>query len=390
MNYRRLWLAAGVLAVWAQDPAAVTREGRYWVEAAGGSAPAVKGGRLRLSTRGEVSLRGEDRADIAYALKKRVKAGTEAAARELLRQFRMHTVRQGDATEITLRVPRSSAEAELRLRVPRSLREVELISQAGNLEAENLAGALRAETGGGRIRVARVQGALTVSSGGGAIQLREISGAVRCISGGGPITAFQLEADAELTTAGGEILVRQAARDLRLAAGGGNIRVERARAVTATTAGGLIDVLEAMGPVVAETGAGTVKVRAASGLRVSSGAGAIQLEDVSGALQASTDLGNITAMLAAGKPFEDSQLNARAGDITVFIPSNLAVTVEAINSGGGWARIVSDFPQIQPRRQGRGSEARGALNGGGPRLRLVASGGTIYLRKSEEKPVRSR
>lgn len=387
MRHRVLWLAAGILAVWAQQPSSVTREGRYWVQTESGSAPMTKTGRLRVSTRGEVSLRGEDRGDIAYALKKRVKAESEAAARDLLRKLRLDAVRQGDATEITLRLPPVSAEAALRLRVPRTLREVELISQGGNLEAEELAGALRADTGGGLVRVDRVQGPVTIRSGGGSIQLGKIAGPVRCISGGGPIRVDQLDAEAELATAGGEILVRQAAGELRLTAGGGNIRVERARSVTATTGGGLIEVLEAAGPVVAETGAGAVRVRAARSLRINSGAGAIQLENVSGELHASTDLGNITTALAAGRPLGSSQLNTRAGDITVFIPSNLAVTVEAISAGAGWARIVSDFPQIQPRRQGRGAEARGELNGGGPLLRLIASEGTIYLRRRQETGV---
>jgi hypothetical protein len=66
----------------------------------------------------------------------------------------------------------------------------------------------------------------------------------------------------------------------------------------------------------------------------------------------------------------------------VFIPSNLAVTVQAISASPGGRRIVSDFAEIRTRAGGGiRAEAEGSLNGGGPLLRLTALGGNIYLQR---------
>jgi DUF4097 and DUF4098 domain-containing protein YvlB len=383
MRTGTFWLLAAAGALWAQEPTGLAREGRYWVETVSGRASMERAGRLRVSSRGEITLRGEERADLGYSLKKRVKAESEEAARQLLRQFVLESARRAGWVELRLRPPaRAEADAVLGLRAPSGLSEVMLVTQGGGIEAENLAGRLRAETGGGHVRLESIQGGLTVRTGGGNLRLGKIGGPVQCLSGGGSITAEGLSGEAELTTGGGEILVRRAGGPLRVATGGGNIRIERALSVTAATGGGLIDVLDTEGPVTAETAAGAIKVRAARGLRLNSGAGGIQLEGVRGPLRAATGVGNIVAALAPLPPFEDSQLSTDSGDITVFLPSNLAVTVEAIHAGGP-GRIVSDFPEIQVRQAGAGTQARGRVNGGGPLLRLTASGGTIYLRRSQ-------
>jgi len=82
---------------------------------------------------------------------------------------------------------------------------------------------------------------------------------------------------------------------------------------------------------------------------------------------------------------EDSVLSTNAGDITVVIPSNLRVTVKATNESGGSGRINSDFAEIHPQANafpGMGPVvAEGALNGGGPLLRVNVMGGTIYFRR---------
>ena len=44
-------------------------------------------------------------------------------------------------------------------------------------------------------------------------------------------------------------------------------------------------------------------------------------------------------------------------------------------------RIVSEFPGIQPRRQGRQLFAEGPANGGGPLLQISATAGTIFIKK---------
>ena len=97
--------------------------------------------------------------------------------------------------------------------------------------------------------------------------------------------------------------------------------------------------------------------------------------------------GSIVAELLSGARLQNSTLAAGMGDITVLIPSNLALTVQAVNESGGSGRINSDFPQVRPRAGGFPGAgpmvAEGALNGGGPMLRVNVTGGTIYLRRTK-------
>ncbi len=197
--------------------------------------------------------------------------------------------------------------------------------------------------------------------------------------------ADSIGGDAYLETGGGEVVVREAKGRVQAAAsGGGNIRIDHAaRGAVLSTGGGIIDVSRAGGLVSANTGAGSIKVRSAASVDVASGSGQIQLQSVSGGMQAITAMGAIIVELGPGKQIQDSLLSTQAGDITVYIPSNVAVTVEAVNASPGGNRIVSDFSEVRP-RLGRGntrSEAQGAINGGGAILRLAAQGGTIYLRR---------
>jgi hypothetical protein len=80
-------------------------------------------------------------------------------------------------------------------------------------------------------------------------------------------------------------------------------------------------------------------------------------------------------------------LSTNAGDITVLIPSNVALTIQATNETGGSGRIISDFAQVPVKTGGQSgmgpAVAEGALNGGGPLLRVNATGGTIYLRREK-------
>ena len=112
------------------------------------------------------------------------------------------------------------------------------------------------------------------------------------------------------------------------------------------------------------------------------------MRNIVGAMHASTNAGSILAELLTGHRIQDSALSTHAGDITVLIPSNFAVTVVAMNGSPGAAgRIVSDFPEIRVRTAsqpgGTPVVAEGALNGGGPVLHINVIGGTIYLRRQK-------
>ncbi len=387
MRTRWLWLAAAALApALAQSGERITREGRHWVGTVEGGTDVESA--LKVNGRGGILLHGEDRRDVAYVLKKRAAVRTEQQAREIFARMGVKAQRVKNLTVLTVFAPEYVDEAcDLQLRVPRKLKETNLETRGGGVEAYDLDGGLLVNTGGGAVQIDRIRGWAKIGTGGGQIRIGKVGGPLKGYSAGGSIYVDSAGGDAYLETGGGDIVVGQASGRVQATAGsGGNIRIERADGgATLSTGGGLIDVLHASGPVHANTGAGGIKIRYANGVQCVSGAGQIQLRAVYGAFQAATAAGSIIAELESGKHLENSQLVTQSGDITVYIPSKLPVTIDATNTSPGGYRIVSDFPEIRPWLEGGNtrSKAHGALNGGGPVLSLAASGGTIYLRRRD-------
>jgi hypothetical protein len=374
----------------AQSESPITREGRYWVRTFTGSISAPGIERFRLDTVGSVVLRGDAQDHAVYKLKARVRAGNAGDAEALLRQFDVKTRTHGPWAYLTVSPSRRISEApELSLSVPRGLRQILVETRGGDVQASNLDGELEARSAGGQINVDGIKGRCELRTGGGDIQVGAVSGSVRCYSGGGIIRVQSAGGESWFETAGGEIFVHQATGPVHAATAGGNIRIDRALStVFARTAAGLIQVQQADGAVTAESYGGAIQVNAANGVRCDSAGGPIRLRNVGGPLRASTAAGSILAELLSGNRIEDSTLSTNAGDITVFIASNLPLTVAARNdSTGALGRIISDFPEIQVKvltQPGTNPVvAEGALNGGGPVLRLNVVGGTIYLRRQK-------
>jgi hypothetical protein len=113
-------------------------------------------------------------------------------------------------------------------------------------------------------------------------------------------------------------------------------------------------------------------------------AGAVKPAGLSGQMQVTTVVGSILAELQPGRwPLLNSLLSAARGDITVWIPAGLALTVAAV-AGSPRSRIVSEFAEIPVSQMANGElrcVARGSLHGGGPVLRLAAGDGVVYLRR---------
>jgi DUF4097 and DUF4098 domain-containing protein YvlB len=275
---------------------------------------------------------------------------------------------------------------ELTVSAPRTLLKTLLETHGGNITATEMNGAVVAESGGGRIDGDRIQAGFYAKTVGGEIRLGAVDGPVSCFSGAGSIRAERIGGDARLETAGGEIQVDEAGAGIQVSSGGGDVRINSAaHDVTVRTGGGLIEVGKAGGSVIAETGGGGIVVREAGSVKCQSVAGPIRLKGVSGPLRATTANGNIFAVLMSTARFDTSFLDTSWGDITVYIPSNLPVTIKALMMRPGTTgRIISEFDEIQvkqPHQQFGPVEAEGAINGGGPVLKVSAVGGTIRFRR---------
>jgi DUF4097 and DUF4098 domain-containing protein YvlB len=357
-----------------------------WVRSQDTSSDAAAAARLQVSSQVRVVLRGSpDSRDsrITFRLTQRTtRARTEEEAARRLTGSASIASSPGVTLITAQGLPES---ATLELFVPRQVRSASLeILREGEIEVHDFGGSIQARTPAGDIQADNVSGSIMANTGGGHIRLGRVGGNIQCYTGAGSITVADAGGEVNCRTIGGEIVVQQARGLVWLSSGGGNITVGRAgQGVEAHSMEGAIQVGQAGGEVIADTRGGEIRVGSAAGVRAESASGPVHLTDAAGALSVSAAIGSILAELLAGARLRDSSL-AASGDITVMIPSNVAVSVMATNEMGGIPRIVSDFSEILTRSVSfaRPPLAEGAIHGGGPVL-LLSGSGIIYLRKAK-------
>ena len=357
----------------------LVRQGDRFVRDFSGSAPA--GRRLRINAHGPVNVQAGTGRSITYTVHLSVRARTEAEARNVMQRYNVRVTPQGEWVVLT--APGGPVISAVTVRAPR-LDYVVVSTSDGAVDAGGIEGSLEVDTGAGELTADRIGGDCRLVTGGGDIRVGTVGGALRCSSGAGKIRVGTVHGAAELETVGGDIAATDVGGTVNAETGGGGIHIVKAGgAVTAGTGGGQIVVDSANGIVTVRNMAGPVKVGAAAGVHCESGSGGINVSNIAGGMRVSTSLGNIMASLLAGK-LADSFLATGNGDITVYIPSNVGVTVRAQNDmADSTRRIAVDFPGVRVRRQGRLIVAEGPVNGGGPLLQISATVGTIFIRRQQ-------
>ncbi len=331
-------------------------------------------------------------------------------AQHLLDHYSLSAKSTSAGVEITGNLPPQSAHlsgaqiwVQFEIAVPRSY-SVEVKTEAGDIESEDIGGIATLTTQGGNIRAGRIGIGIgnmrnaapdrlvaRLETEGGHIQVQDVAGDLRAFTAGGHINAGNIAGDASLRSGGGHIRAGQIGGRADLQTDGGNITVGQAGSlVSVRTGGGQIDFGEVRGSVRAQTGGGGIRIMYVSGpMEVESSAGSICLTRVAGTVRAATAGGTITAWINPDLPSSGgtvhlpglSQLTSGNGDIVVFFPRNLAADIDAVVESGGERRIEAD-PALALQIQSRGNgpvHAMGALNGGGPPLKLRTTAGKIRL-----------
>jgi len=285
---------------------------------------------------------------------------------------------------------------------------VEVHTGAGDIETGDIGGHALLVTEGGNITTGRIGGidhlvsmnsapVAKIETQGGHITVLDIAGDLDAFTAGGFIQAHDVAGNAKIRTGGGHIRAAHIRGTAQLETDGGNITVGEAGALVGVrTGGGQIDFGEVHGSVHAETAGGGVRVMYVSGpMEVETSGGGICLTRVSNVVRAATGNGTITAWITpesgdASRPVRlpgPSQLSSGTGDIVVFLPRNLAATIEASVENGGADRIEADSAlglNLEAREDGP-VRASGALNGGGAILKLRSNAGKIRLQYVEEQ-----
>ncbi|HKF40931.1 MAG TPA: energy transducer TonB [Candidatus Acidoferrum sp.] len=278
---------------------------------------------------------------------------------------------------------------------------------AGDIETADLGGRVLLSTQGGNITAGRIglpghpiprsdRPAAKIETDGGHITLKDVDGDVDAFTAGGHIIAGNIDGNAKLRTGGGHIRAARIKGTAQLETEGGNITVGEAGSyVGAHTGGGQIDFGEARGSVRAQTGGGGIRVMYVAGpMEVVTSGGSICLTRVANTVHAQTSEGTITAWITPeSRPHQPlrlpgpSQLASHTGDIVVFVPRDISMTIDATVDSGGPSRIEADpsLPlNIQTRPDGP-VHAMASLNGGGAPLKLHTAAGKIQLQYLDEQ-----
>jgi TonB family protein len=341
------------------------------------------------------------------------------AGQKLLDSYSLTTRETVDAVFLSGAVPNMSAMANTRrtptrsaqfyvqfvVTVPESF-SLDISTGLGDIETSDIDGRVSLVTQGGNVTAGRIgmegpslakgdHREAKIETQGGHITLKDVAGDLDAYTAGGHILAGNIDGNAKLHTGGGHIRAARIKGTARLETDGGNIAVGEAGSyVTVRSTGGQIDFGEVHGSVRAETGGGGIRVISVAGpMEVASTGGSICLTRVANRVHAETGEGTITAWINPEAANRErlvrlpgaSQLASRTGDIMVFLPRNIAMTIDATVETGGPSRIEAD-PSLPLNIQSQVNgpvHVVGALNGGGSVLKLHTTGGKIHLQYLE-------
>lgn len=201
------------------------------------------------------------------------------------------------------------------------------------------------------VNIGEIKGNAHVTTRAGAVELDRVWGECAVFTRGGPLTLGEIMRSVQAYTGGGDVLVR-AARE------GGTVATE----------GGLIQVLYSGGPITMHSGGGDIVLRQAGG-----------------PVFAETRSGDINITLAPTQKTDKIEAKTSRGNVKLTLAPGFAADVDAtvITSDPDADVIHSDFSGLTIRKEQVGAKTKvhavGRINGGGERMELYASDGTIQL-----------
>jgi DUF4097 and DUF4098 domain-containing protein YvlB len=363
----------------------VYREGTSWVEETTGTLPV--GREIRVNTdMGSVQVQGNS-PNVTYVIRKRSFVPTEEAARRQFEQLRISVARASIEARL-LGKNLNRFNAEFVVQVPRELELVRVETRSGALNLNSLTATILGTTGGGNIKLDDIGGPVKISSGGGGVEGGNLGADFTLTSGGGDVHINNISGQARVTIGGGKVYIGTV-KGSTITTGGGGIEVRKCDGdLRASTDGGNLFFGDVSGSVRADTGGGSVRLASANGrVQVSTGGGSVELYNLGQGAQVETGAGPITVAFVGGHgTFADSSLHTAAGDVSVCLPGNMPVTVHASSDMTSGKGIFSEFPELRITTTGgnygpKAMSAEGALNGGGPMLRIRTTMGQISFKR---------
>lgn len=199
-----------------------------------------------------------------------------------------------------------------------------------------------------------------VKTAGGSITVSNITGSLKAGTSGGSLHFTNIHGQIDGNTSGGGIKVVDCENEIRVNTSGGSI--------TATGGGGMLH---------CNTSGGSIAVKNFNGgIAVGTSGGGITVENIQGQIRGNTSGGSIHALLVSPLT-NDIDLSTSGGSVTLRAPENAAFQLDAKTSGGG---VSCELP-LTVQGSIQRNHMTGIVNGGGPKVHLRSSGGSINVRK---------
>jgi hypothetical protein len=378
------------------SPLALTQEPQpshgsdAWSQASSGTLAAARNVRVKVDM-GSVVVHGGPQPNISYTVHGRSSESGRDAGRRL-GSFKISSYVKGDTAWIIGEWeggrPRRFS-GEFVIEIPRDTALVKVETGGGGVETTGITGSAEIASGGGKVRIDDIGGSANVVTGGDAIDVGTVGGDLKLETGGGNISIGSVKGNIRAETGGGNVVVLSGGEGAVIEAGGGNVEIKHCLGrVKATTGGGSISLGDIGGPADIETGGGSIRLTSAKGrVGANAGAGTIELYGVPSARVETGAGGIIVKFINTGAERSDSMLETSAGDITVYIAADVAMSVRASVDMGNGHHITSDFPDIHIATEGsqwgpRTLNAEGKLNGGGPVLKVRTTTGDICFKRA--------
>lgn len=281
---------------------------------------AVKpGGQLKASTQGgDIVIKTSDNPEVRIRAKQVIQASTDQEADELLTKLALKMEQSGNDVTVEAKYEKRSGGSWFNNWPPVHVSFEVTVPKNYHLNLN---------TSGGNIEVASVNGNVHARTSGGNLKFARVDGDIDAGTSGGDVELSEGTARAKLTTSGG------------------NIRVDRAGGPT----------------------------------EVSTSGGDIELGSVANLISATTSGGNVRANIT-GPLTQDTLLSTSGGNVNVKVVKDSGFNLDASTSGGD---VRADGLTITIEKGGSGkSRLSGAVNGGGPKLKLRSSGGDVTIRSS--------
>jgi len=212
-----------------------------------------------------------------------------------------------------------------------------------------------------------ISGDFLSTSTGGSYRVGKVSGRVKILTHSGEIHVASAGAGADLKSFGGDIVIGAVTGDLKASTMAGDIRAGAVSgSALADTAGGDIRLDSIAGNLDAKTAGGDVVApRVGGSVRVATAGGDIRI-------------GMTSRDLKGGVTIHNS-----GGDVSLWLPSDCKADVEMIVNGADdeESAIRSDFGSLTVSKRPGYQRATLSLNGGGERVVIRTSSGTIRLKK---------